>query len=512
MSNSTWILIAFVLYFGGIVLVATRFRKSKNLSDYFLGGRTLNPWVGALSAQASDMSGWLLMGLPGAIYAFGTGRAWIAVGLILGTAINWIFVAKRLRRYTIVAGNAFTLPQYLENRFEDKSHAIKLSAAAFFAVFFTIYVASGFVAGGTFLPQIFDISYQTAVLTVAAIIVAYTLIGGFLAVSWIDSFQGILMLTAILFLPIIFLFSMGSWGDFTAGIPGGYFDLFSDGQGGRITAVSIISDMAWGLGYFGMPHILVRLMAIRSEKEVSKSAAIAIVWVVLALGAAVMTGLIGAAFLPELANRETVFIDMIYALFLAPGSVIAIPIIGGLFLCGIFGAIKSTADSQLLVASSAITGDLYAVANKKASDKTLLWFSRAAVLAVTLVALWIALDAYDPALGGPNRSTGVMVLVAMAWAGFGAAFGPLVLLSLFWKRTNKVGAVLGILSGGLTVIFWQYLPVIDGATLGAHTGLYSLVPGFALSFVMVILGSFIGKAPSAEMLKDFETASQPLAE
>ena len=512
MSNNTWILIAFILYFGGIVFVATRFRNAKNLSEYFLGGRTLNPWVGALSAQASDMSGWLLMGLPGAIYAFGTGRAWIAVGLILGTAINWLFVAKRLRRYTIVAGNAFTLPQYLENRFHDKSHAIKVSAGIFFAVFFTIYVASGFVAGGTFLPQVFGISYQTAVLTVAAIIVVYTLIGGFLAISWIDAFQGILMLTAILVLPLIFLFSMGGWADFTAGIPGGYFDLLSDGQGGRITAVSIISDMAWGLGYFGMPHILVRLMAIRSEKEVSKSAVIAIVWVILALGAAVMTGLIGSAFLPGLANRETVFIDMIRELFLSPTAFIAIPFLGGFFLCGIFGAIKSTADSQLLVASSAITGDLYHVINKKAKDKQLVWISRAAVLLVTLVALWIALDAYDPALGGPNRSTGVMVLVAMAWAGFGAAFGPLVLLSLFWKRTTKQAAALGIIVGGLTVIVWQYANIINGVTLGAHTGLYSLVPGFALSFVTIVVVSLLTKAPSDEILKEFEIAGKPLAE
>jgi len=514
MSNQAWILVIFVAYFSIIISLAIRFRRSQNLSDYFLGGRKLNSWVGALSAQTSDMSGWLLMGLPGAIYAAGTGRAWLAVGLIIGTVLNWVFVAKRLRRYTIVANNAVTLPEYLENRFHDKSHILKIIAAVFFAVFFTVYAASGFVAGGTLLPQIFDINYQTATILLAAFVVAYTLIGGLLAISWTDSIQGMMMLLAVFFLPIIIIATMGGWANVSADIPPGFFNMMSDGAGGTIAIRSIISDLAWGLGYFGMPHILIKLIAIRSEKDVSRSTIIAIVWVVLALGSAVLVGLVGRSFMPDLQNPETVFIQSVRAIFIDRGALWAV-LLGGLFLCGMFAAIKSTADSQLLVGSSAVS-DIYKVANKKASDRQLVWFSRCAVFAVALLALWIALDAYDPVLGGPDRSRGVMQLVAMAWAGFGAAFGPLVLCSLFWKRTNRTGGLLGVLVGGLTVITWHFIPLVSSAdgliTLGASTGLYSLVPGFGLSLIAIIAGSLLSKKPSEEILTEFETASKPLSE
>jgi len=514
MSNQSWILLVFVLYFSFIIALAIRFRQSKNLSDYFLAGRNLNTWVGALSAQTSDMSGWLLMGLPGAVYAAGTGRAWLAVGLVIGTVLNWLFVAKKLRRYTIVANNAVTLPEFLENRFHDTSHILKITAAIFFAIFFTVYAASGFVAGGTLLPQIFDINYQTAVLIIASFVVLYTLIGGLMAISWTDSIQGMMMLLAVFFLPIIVIATMGGWANVSAEIPAGFFNMMSDGAGGTIQARSIISDMAWGLGYFGMPHILVKLIAIKKERYVSRSAIIAIIWVVLALCSAVLVGLVGRAFLPGLDNPETAFIQMVRVIFIDRGALWAV-LIGALFLCGMFAAIKSTADSQLLVGSSAI-GDIYKVANKKASDKHLVWFSRGAVLAVALVALWIALDAYDPAIGGPDRSTGVMVLVAMAWAGFGAAFGPLVLFSIFWKRTTRGGAIAGVLTGGSTVIIWQYIPLVQDAeglvTLGTSTGLYSLVPGFALSALAIVVGSLLTRKPSEKMLAEFEKASTPLSE
>ncbi|MCL2856984.1 MAG: sodium/proline symporter [Oscillospiraceae bacterium] len=508
MSSQALILIVFVVYFGVIVSVALRFRQSKNLSDYFLAGRNLNKWVGALSAQTSDMSGWLLMGLPGAIYAAGTGRAWIAVGLIAGTVLNWCFVAKKLRRYTIVANNSVTLPEFLENRFQDKSQVLKITSAIFFAVFFTVYAASGFVAGGTLLPQIFGVSYQTSVVIIASFVVLYTLIGGLMAISWTDSIQGMMMLLAVFFLPIIVISQMGGWSEVMAGIPGGYFNMMSDGAGGTIAARSIISDVAWGLGYFGMPHILIKLIAIKKESYVSSSAVIAIVWVLLALGSAVMVGLVGTAFVPGLENSETVFITMVRMIFIDSGNVGAM-LLGALFLCGMFAAIKSTADSQLLVGSSAI-GDIYKAAKKNATDKNLVWFSRGAVFVVALVALWIAVDAYDPALGGPNRSTGVMVLVAMAWAGFGSAFGPLVLCSLFWKRTNRVGAIAGVATGGLTVIIWTYVPLVQGATLAASTRLYSLVPGFFLSLAAIIIVSLLTAEPSKEILADFETAQKPL--
>ncbi|MCL2843620.1 MAG: sodium/proline symporter [Oscillospiraceae bacterium] len=513
MSSQGWILAVFIVYFGAIILMATRFRRAQNLSDYLLGGRKLNAWVGALSAQTSDMSGWLLMGLPGAIYAAGTGRAWIAVGLIIGTVLNWLFVAKRLRRHTIVA-KAVTLPEYFENRFRDKHHVLKIIAAVFFAFFFTIYAASGFVAGGTLLPQIFNVNYQAAVIILASFVVIYTLIGGLMAISWTDSIQGMMMLCAVLFLPLIVISTMGGWGNVAAEIPPGFYNIMSDGAGGTIRPISIISDVAWGLGYFGMPHILVKLIAIRSEKDVSKSAVIAIIWVVLALASAVLVGLVGRAFIPGLDNPETVFIQMIHRIFLNQGTV-WMTLLGGLFLCGMFAAIKSTADSQLLVGSSAV-GDLYRLANKKATDKNLVWFSRLAVFVVAVFALWIALSAYDPALGGPDRSRGVMPLVAMAWAGFGSTFGPLVLCSLFWKRTTKIGAICGMLVGGLTVSAWHFLPILSSAdgfvTPAVRTGLFSIVPGFFASLATIFVVSLLTKQPSAEVLSEFDVASRPLAE
>ena len=530
MENQAWILAVFVVYFSVIIGLALWFRKSKNLADYFLGGRKLNTWVGALSAQTSDMSGWLLMGLPGAIYAAGTGRAWIAVGLIIGTVLNWCFVAKRLRRSTIVFSNSITLPEYLENRFHDKSHVLKLTAAVFFAIFFTVYATSGFVAGGTLLPQIFDISYQTALIIIAAFVVGYTLIGGLMAISWTDSIQGMMMLLAGFFLPIIVISQMGGWANVSAEVPAGWFNIMQVG-GNPIRWQSMLSDLAWGLGYFGMPHILIKLIAIKRERNVNKSAIIAIVWVVLALFSAVMVGIVGRAFVPGLAGvEETAFINMIRMIFLDHGALWA-TLLGGLFLCGMFAAIKSTADSQLLVASSALS-DIYRQANKKASDKHLVWISRGAVLVVAIVALIFALSAYDPALGGPNRNRGVMVLVAMAWAGFGAAFGPLVLCSLFWKRTNKIGAILGIAVGGLVVIFWQYIPLLQGyinnepalvplsaplletVTTGARggTGIFSIIPGFVLSLAAIIIGSLATKKPSEAVLEEFAAAQQPLVE
>jgi sodium/proline symporter len=259
-----------------------------------------------------------------------------------------------------------------------------------------------------------------------------------------------------------------------------------------------------------MPHILIKLIAIKKEKYVSKSAVIAIVWVLLALGSAVLVGLVGRAFMPGLDNPETVFIQMVRTIFIDHGALWAV-IVGGLFLCGMFAAIKSTADSQLLVGSSAVA-DIYKVANKKVTDNHLVWFSRLAVLVVALIAIWIAIDAYDPVLGGPDRSTGVMVLVAMAWAGFGAAFGPLVLLSVFWKRTNRQGAIAGVIVGGLTVIIWQYIPFVNGATLRDTTELFSLVPGFFLSLISIIMISLMTKPPSSEILEEFEKASVPSPE
>jgi len=507
-GTQAWILVVFAIYFSAIIGMAIYFRKSSNLADYYLGGRKLNTWVGALSAQTSDMSGWLLMGSPGAIYAFGTGRAWIAVGLIIGTVLNWCFVAKKLRRYTIIANNSVTLPEFFENRFQDKSHILKLTAAIFFAIFFTVYATSGFVAGGTLLPQIFNVTYQQSLIIIAAFVVGYTLIGGLMAISWTDSIQGMMMLLAVFFLPIIVISTMGGWANVYAEIPAGWFNIMYVG-GAPVAWRSVVSDLAWGLGYFGMPHILIKLIAIKKERNVNKSAIIAIAWVVLALGGAVMVGMVGRAFVPNLDNPETAFINMIRVIFLERGALWA-TLLGGLFLCGMFAAIKSTADSQLLVASSAL-GDMYKQVNKKASDKHLVWFSRGAVLLVAVLALIFGLSAYDPELGGPDRTRGVMALVAMAWAGLGSAFGPLVLCALFWKRTNKIGAIAGVAVGGITVIIWQYIS-FGGYTLQASTGIFSLVPGFALGLLAIVVGSLLTAKPSEAVLADFAKSKQPLIE
>ncbi len=497
MSNMMWTLVAFVLYVGVMIAIGSFFfKKSDSLNDYFLGGRQLNSWVAAFSAQASDMSGWLLMGLPGAVYAFGTNQVWIAVGLALGTALNWILVAKRLRRYTIKAGDAITMPQYFENRFHDTTRVLRVVSSVVITVFFTVYTASAFVAGGTLFSQVFGIPYSIALSLGALIILVYTFLGGFSAVSWTDMVQGALMLVAILSVPILALVAVGGQEALTAELPSSFLSLTTTETGESVGAVSIISQLAWGLGYFGMPHILVRFMAIRREKNVNKSATIAIIWVVLSLVFSVFVGIVGRAFLPGLEESETVFIAMIQEVFMQSDSILQWPLVGGLFLCGILAAIMSTADSQLLVTAASITGDIYrGFLNPKASDRHYVWFSRVVVAVVALVAYLIAM----------NPSSGIMSLVANAWSGFGSAFGALVLLSLYWKKVSKNAAVAGIVAGGLTVVVWDYLPIVGGQTPASATGLYSLVPGFALSLFCIVVVSLLSKKEQSEALeKQFE--------
>lgn len=495
MSNIIWVIIACVIYACVMLFIGgSFFRKTSDASDYFLGGRNLNPFVAALSAQASDMSGWLLMGLPGAVYALGTGQMWIAVGLALGTALNWIFVAKRLRRYTIQAGDAITIPQYFENRFRDKSHILRVASALFITIFFAVYTASAFVAGGTLFSQVFGLSYQAALLISVLLILTYTFLGGFLAVCWTDMIQGMLMLVAILAVPILALAAVGGPAAVGAQVPPEFLNPMME-QGARISVVSIVSQLAWGLGYFGMPHILVRFMAIESDKSVKKSSAIAIAWVLFTLGFAVIVGIVGVAYLPGLENSETVFISMIQKVFMEPGALLPIPLLGGLFICGILAAIMSTADSQLLVTASSISGDIYkGVINPDVDEKRLIWFSRGSVAAVALIAYLLAIN--------PNNS--IMGLVSNAWSGFGSAFGALVLLSLYWKRVNTAGAAAGIISGGLTVILWDYIPLAGGQTPGAASGLYSLAPGFAVSLLCIVVVSLLTKAPSQEIQDEFD--------
>lgn len=471
-------------------------RKTNNTEDYFLGGRGLNSWVAALSAQASDMSGWLLMGLPGSIYALGTGQAWIAIGLFIGTALNWLCIAKRLRRYTIVANNSLTLPEFFENRFHDKKKILLGISSIVIVIFFLVYTASALASGGKLFNMVFGVDYHIALAIGAIVILTYTFLGGFLAVCTTDFIQGTMMLIALLVVPIAAYNMIGT--DLgTAVVNSGvassdYMSLFSNG-GKPYSFVDIISQLAWGLGYCGMPHILVRFMAIRNEKEIKKSSTIAIVWVAVSLFAACAIGVIGRAFLGGiLKDSENVFIQMIQHVF---SSNIVLIFIGGLFLCGILAAIMSTADSQLLVCASSVSKDIYKnILKPESNDKKVLKVSRITVLVVAVLAFLIAWN--------PNSS--IMNLVSDAWAGLGSAFGPLVVCSLFWKRTNLPGAVAGILSGGLFVIIWDYLPIINGDTLYAATGIYSLLLGFFISLACIVIVSLCTKKPDQEILDEFE--------
>lgn len=509
-TNNIIVLGAFAVYMVMMIIIGVVYSKStKNNEDYFLGGRNLGGWTAALSAQASDMSGWLLMGLPGSVYLAGTGEVWIAVGLLIGTILNWYIVSARLRKYTIVAGNSLTIPSFFQNRYRDTKGVIKIVSALIIAVFFTVYTASAFSSGAKLFATLFsdDSNYNSVYLIglgiAALVILIYTFMGGFKAVCTTDFIQGMLMLVAILAVPIVayalLTFSDGFANALIAkGVssPENYLNFFKNDNGTPVSAVSIISNLAWGLGYFGMPHILVRFMAVKSNSEIKKSRKIAIAWVVISLAASCLIGLVARGYLTtqlDATTSETAFIRTIQQLFSGNGIVI---FIGGIFLCGILAAIMSTADSQLLVTASAVSEDMYkGVIKKDASEKKALWVGKIAVIIVAVVAFFIALD--------PNSS--IMALVSDAWAGFGSAFGPVVLLALFWKRSNLAGAVSGMAVGALTVIIWDYLPLINGGTIYAATGLYSLIVGFILGLIVNVVVSLVTKKPSKEIVKEFES-------
>ncbi len=480
-------LLAFIVYF--IVVLGIGFffmnKSSNNASGYFLGNRKMGSWVTALSAQASDMSGWLLMGLPGSVLALGLGQVWIAVGLAIGTYLNWLFTAKRLRRFSKAANDAITIPEYLGNRFMAASPVLRIVCAIVFFVCFAVYVASGFKAAGTLFSTVLGISLDTSILISAAIILVYTFTGGFNAVCWTDFFQGLLMLAALIAAPIAALFIMGGMDMGTFAATPNYFNILPTGKFDWESISTIISGLAWGLGYFGMPHILVRFMAIENSSMIKKSRRIAIVWVLIALAASVLVGMVGKGFLPGLGagNEELVFIQMVRTIF--PGF------IAGILLSAILAASMSTADSQLLVASSSFTADIYKpIIHKKASDKEVLWVGRLTVVVVSVVAYFLAVN--------PN-SGNIMDLVSNAWAGFGAAFGPVIILSLYWKRLTLKGAVAGIIGGGATVVLWL-------AFLTDKTGVYELLPGFIVGLLLTFIVSFIDKKPSKEIEDLFDRA------
>ena len=509
-TNNIIILCSFAVYLLIMVIIgAVSAKGTKNNEDYFLGGRNLGGWTAALSAQASDMSGWLLMGLPGSIYLAGTGEMWIAIGLLIGTILNWYIVSAKLRKYTIVAGNSLTIPSFFQNRYRDDKGIIKIVSAIIIAVFFAVYTASAFSSGAKLFATLFGTDenykkvYLIGLVIAACVILVYTFMGGFKAVCYTDFIQGLLMLVAILFVPILAYLTLTYSTSFSESLtangvtnPENYLSFFKNEDGSATSAVSIISNLAWGLGYFGMPHILIRFMAVKSDAEIKKSRTIAIAWVVISLVASCAIGLVARGYLTtslDKATSETAFIRVIQQFF--SGNYVLV-FIGGIFLCGILAAIMSTADSQLLVTASAVSEDMYKGAIKKnASEKSALNVGRIAVVVVSVIAFLIAL----------NPDSSIMTLVSDAWAGFGSAFGPVILLALYWKRSTLAGAISGMTTGALTVIVWDYLPIMNGQTPYAATGLYSLLLGFALAMIVNIVVSLATKKPSKQIIDEFNS-------
>ena len=466
--------VVFVIYLAFMLGIGIYFFvKSKNggEKDYFLGGRQMGPWVSALSAGASDMSAWVLMGLPASIYAAGIGQAWIAIGLAIGYAISWLVEAPRLRRFTIEAGDSITLPQYLTNRFLAKSKALQIICAVIFLVAYTIYAASSMKACGTLFNTVIGIDSTVAMYIAAAVILVYTFLGGFSAVCWTDFFQGMLMLAALLIAPIFALFVINGGGaaSSAAELPDGYWNLFASWK-------DIISGLGWGIGYFGMPHIIVRYMSVRSDKDLKKSAKIGITWNILIVIFSVAAGCIGHVLMGEISDSSTVFIQMVRKMFPA--------VISGILLSAILAASMSTADSQLLASASAFASDVYKPIFRKgkAGDKEMLWAGRIVVLAISIIAVIIA--------SNPNSGT-VMGLVENAWGLFGAAFGPAIMLSLFWKRFNFGGAIAGIVAGALADALW--LIFLSG------TGIYEIIPGTIIGLIAAVVVAKLTPAPGKDV-------------
>lgn len=494
MSLATFFTLA--LYFIamlGIGLYAYR-KSTSDLSGYMLGGRSLSPSVAALSAGASDMSGWILMGLPGAMFVSGFSSAWIALGLLLGALINYIIVAPRLRVFTQIAGDALTVPDYFAKRFNDNSHVLRVVASTVIIIFFTLYTSSGLVAGGKLFESSFNLDYSTGIILTGAVVVAYTLFGGFLAVSLTDFVQGCIMFIALILVPVIAFSQFDSLAQMNQVIVANnanYFDWFEG-----LTLIAILSSMAWGLGYFGQPHIIVRFMALRSVKEMPAMRNIGMGWMLVSLIGALAVGYTGVAYVNhfgiELNDAETIFIVFSKILFH--------PLITGFLLAAILAAIMSTISSQLLVSSSSLTDDFYKTFVKRdATDKELVLIGRLSVLAVAVIAGLLALD----------KNSSILSLVSNAWAGFGAAFGPLVIFSLYWRKMTKNAAIAGMISGAATVLIWIYAPIsINGESLSSM--MYEIVPGFIVSSLVIYIVSVLKPESEEEVLSQFDEVEKEL--
>ena len=512
------ILIAMVIYMAIVIAIGIVFAKraNKNSENYFLGGRSLGPWVTAMSAEASDMSGWLLMGLPGVAYWCGLAdAAWTAIGLAIGTYFNWLIVSKRLRRYSLRANNAITLPEFFSNRFREKNKIIMTLAAGFILIFFTVYASSCFVTCGKLFSTLFGAPYIAMMLVGAAFVLLYTLLGGFLAESASDFMQGIVMIVALAVIVTISTVQAGGIGavlENAKSIPG-FFELFglatpevgSDGtqfvsvlthkplfgEPTKYGLLKICSMMAWGLGYFGMPQVLLRFMAIRDESELNRSRRIAMVWVVISLAVAVFIGIVGRQLYPTAhltaASAESIFIT------LATSSLPAL--LAGFVMAGILAATISSSDSYLLIAASALAKNVYqGVVKKNATDKQVMIVSRITLLVIALIAIVIALD----------EESVIFKVVSFAWAGFGATFGPLMIFSLFWKRVNRAGAIAGMISGAGMVFLWKLVI----SKIGGVFAIYELLPAFIFSSVCIVVVSLLTAPPSKEIEEDFDTVKQ----
>ncbi|WP_375748903.1 sodium/proline symporter PutP [Vibrio sp. HN007] len=492
--NSFAITATFVAYLIMMLVIGyVAYKRTSSSSDYFLGGRSLGPWPAALSAGASDMSGWLLLGLPGYAYAAGIEAFWLAGGLLLGTWANWAFSAKRLRTYSITT-NALTVPEFLSRRFNDNSKLIQTISAFFILLFFLFYTSSGLVAGGKLFETVFGLDYTTALIIGTVCVVSYTLFGGFLAVSWTDLVQGLLMAAALLIVPIAAM--QGGFGQLMTDletINPELLTLWNDSKGEPLTVIAIISLAAWGLGYFGQPHILARFKAARSNKDLTTARRIAVVWSGISMLGAMLVGVVGLVYItntaPEgLADGEKIFMVLVNAMFH--------PVIAGILLAAILAAIMSTADSQLLVSSSALAEDFYKqLINKEASSEQVVQVGRIGVVVLSIIAAILA----------ANPDSSVLGLVSYAWAGFGAAFGPAMLLSLYWSKMNRNGALAGILVGGITIVVWKQLS-------GGWFDVYEIVPGIIFSTIAIVAVSTLTGSPDKEVLAQHEEFERKLEE
>ena len=513
MNDTIQILIAMIVYMAAVIMIGVFYAKraNKNSEAYFLGGRSLGPWVTAMSAEASDMSGWLLMGLPGVAYWCGLAdAAWTAIGLAVGTYFNWLIVSKRLRRYSVRANNSITLPDFFSNRFREKNKHIMLLSAAFILIFFTVYASSCFVTCGKLFSTLFGVPYQAMLIVGAVFVLVYTILGGFLAESASDFMQAIVMIVA---LTVIVIIGVAQAGGISAvvenakSIPG-FLEFFglatptvdSDtgkqileagkpvfGEAANYGLLNVFSMMAWGLGYFGMPQVLLRFMAIRKEEELTRSRRIAMVWVVISLTVAVFIGIVGRQLFPDAlltkSSAESIFILMSES-FLPP-------ILAGFVMAGILAATISSSDSYLLIAASAFSKNVFqGVFKKNASDKQVMKVSRITLLVLTAIGIAIALD----------ENSVIFEIVSFAWAGFGATFGPIMIFSLFWKRINKPGAIAGMVSGAAMVFFWKLVL----SKIGGVFAIYELLPAFIFSSLCIVVVSLLTKAPSKEIEEDFE--------